>query len=161
MAQTQSSDRPPCETEAFIWRECMKEFDYMPDKGVKRCDDPRIAYFACMNTWRQSDAAKADAAKLQAHSNTAFGMPRDCVGFSEKLRQCMEMNMFNTEHCKLEMHELQHCVAKYDPYVAAVVADDEQVAKRKRLVELARLEGIIALERAAAPRTWRNLWGLI
>lgn len=151
------AERPPCEKEAFVWRECMKEFDYMPDKNISKCDDPRKTYYACINDWRRQSVADKSVPAAPA----TFTIPRDCVGVSEKLRQCMEIYMFNTEHCTSEMTNLQRCVAKFDPYVAAVVADAENEERRRQVLDRARLEGLISLEKSAMPRSWRNLWGLL
>uniref|UniRef100_A0A7S1MEU3 CHCH domain-containing protein n=1 Tax=Neobodo designis TaxID=312471 RepID=A0A7S1MEU3_NEODS len=98
----------PCRDEAALWRRCLKEDDYSPDRNLKKCDGFRDTYYSCLSSWREQDGKQAPPAD---------GFPPECSQFAARLQGCMAANQYVVEPCREEMDQLNQCTAKYDPNV--------------------------------------------
>eukprot|EP00744_Colponema_vietnamica_P033165 GILI01054342.1.p1 GENE.GILI01054342.1~~GILI01054342.1.p1 ORF type:complete len:153 (+),score=28.57 GILI01054342.1:50-508(+) len=107
----------PCKTESVMWRECLKTYDYGPEKPEKECEKERGRYYSCIRDWRTNQGLKYEAGK-------EFVLPTTCSGFAQNLHNCMMINMFEMQKCTSEMAKLRVCVAKFDPEVARNLEED-------------------------------------
>lgn len=115
------SDRSPCSVEAEAWRECLKGYDYMPDSGREtQCDAGRKLYYQCLGNFRSQTSTPPD------HISLPFKLRPECGLEGEKFYSCMSQHAFDYFCCKDQMCVLRKCVARYDPEVAALLAEDEQ-----------------------------------
>ncbi len=104
----------PCSREATTWRECLKKQDYGPDLELKECDKPRVAYYACINNWRQSENSLSGRPKAAATPESFYGPPQ-CAEANDSLQRCMQIYMFEVSNCRKEMDQLKVCVTTHDP----------------------------------------------
>lgn len=145
----------PCSLESVEWRECLKEGDYMPDRDMKKCDQQRRCFYECIKAWRAKQVPlKPGQPGAQAR---APGMvPELCSGLTDKLRSCMEMQMFETLKCHREMNLLRECMAKVDPEVHGVLEEFKQEQLRKEREE----DDILGIPQMsmAEQRSWTRLW---
>ena len=98
----------PCKQEAFVWRHCLKEDDYSPDRNLAKCQGFRDAYYSCLSDWR----VKEGVSDSQRDTFVA-----QCTGYTSRLQACMQANQFQLEQCRKEMDELSVCTAEHDPQV--------------------------------------------
>ena len=115
----------PCEVEAGTWRECLKVFEYGPDRPKSACNDQRVRYYRCINAWRAKEQGPPILSPIAA---SGFQIPPKCAGKAEKLHHCMMMSMFEAEKCVDASLQLKICVAAVDPFVRSALDDDERVA---------------------------------
>ena len=146
----------PCSQEGNDWRECLKEDDFMPDRDLKKCEKFRKCFYDCVKAWR----AKQEPLKPGqpgAASKVPGSTPELCSGLTDKLRVCMEINMFETAKCQREMGALRECMARVDPEVAAVNKElQEDLAKHEAMQEdMLRVPQLTQMEQ----QVWTKLWG--
>ena len=98
----------PCDNEAFVWRSCLKQDDYNPDRDHTLCDKKKDAFHVCMQKWRSLNPSLP---------GETFGLAAECSGFSEKLHACMKLKLFQVEQCTDEMARLKECSLLHDPAV--------------------------------------------
>lgn len=108
----------PCKAESTMWRECLKIYDYGPEKPEKECEKERGRYYSCVKEWRVKETGQT------APAGKEFMIGRDCSGLAQSLHNCMMINMFETGKCQKEMLELRICTAKHDKSVAATLEED-------------------------------------
>ena len=145
-----SNEEPPCAEESKSWRECLKQNDYTPDRVLSKCDSTRHPYYKCINAWRATQPPPPNGAKVGA-------IPPLCSGMADRLRLCMEMNMFEVGKCQREMGDLRGCVAQVDPEVAAVTREmhaDVVKAQREKDAAMGYVEPVSSIAQA-----WPKLWG--
>lgn len=145
----------PCSVESVDWRECLKEGDYMPDRDLKKCDPQRRKFYDCMKEWRAKQPPLQPGQPGSA-SKAPGTVPELCSGLTDKLRVCMEMQMFGTLKCQREMDALRECVARLDPEVKGVV-EEYKMEQAQREREQDELLGIPQLSQAEQ-KSWMKLW---
>lgn len=116
----------PCAKLALVWRQCLKEDDYSPDRDFSKCDSQREGYYTCLNAWRATQGAPpvAKTADFEVHPK--------CAQYSARLETCMKMSMFQVSECQQEMGQLRKCAATHDSNVreALKYEADAQPVKR-------------------------------
>lgn len=115
-------DLSPCAVEAKLWRECLKTFDYGPDRKQDACAAQRDGFYTCLKSW-------TSRTQDRPYDHRQFELSKDCARESEKLHQCMMMNMFDVSQCQREMTWLKKCAAKNDVHVQRSLADDPVLAQ--------------------------------
>jgi len=105
MASTVASSSP-CASEASTWRECLKGFDYSPDRQVGACGPSRDEYYSCIRLFRISQGVNPDV-------ETAYKLPKECVKPSEELHECMMTNAHMVAKCRSKMDTLTKCHQKF------------------------------------------------
>ncbi|KEG11377.1 hypothetical protein DQ04_02681000 [Trypanosoma grayi] len=113
---THVPDPAPCAVEATLWRSCLKEFDYGPDRPKGACEKQRVGYYNCIKGWSQRQKDAYDYAK--------FNLVDACAQQAEKLHQCMMVSMFEVSSCQEPMAQLKRCAARHDPEVARTLQGD-------------------------------------
>jgi hypothetical protein len=101
----------PCADESFVWRQCLKEDNYSPDRNFKKCEAKRSAFYSCLAEWRTTEGVKA--AEVQRDENFV----PECQGYAAKLHGCMKLRRFVIDECAVEMDDLKKCTAEHDPAV--------------------------------------------
>ena len=140
----------PCQSESVMWRECLKIYDYGPEKPEKDCEKERGRYYTCIKSWRtETTGKKADAAR-------DFTMHPDCAGYSQNLHNCMMINMFEMNKCTNEMTLLRMCGARFDKSIAAALEDDV----KNRWVVLPKVEETPE-DSTGLKRVWNKVIGKI
>ena len=137
----------PCRSETLMWRECLKGFDYGPERPDAECNRERVRYYACMKEWRTTQDPKKAAAVPDTSNNVVKGsihpstapttgaaafhatMPGDCTRFSNALHNCMMISAFEAAKCRDEMLHLRVCASKYDKSVARALEEDVQMGR--------------------------------
>ncbi|CAG9576578.1 conserved hypothetical protein [Leishmania major strain Friedlin] len=114
-------DSAPCAVPSTLWRECLKQYDYGPDRPKGACEAHRTKFYDCVKDWTARTQHKS-------YSYTQFELPKSCGHEAEKLHQCMMMNMFEVGHCQRDMAVLKRCAARVDPEVRKYLQDDEAIA---------------------------------
>ncbi|PBJ74841.1 hypothetical protein BCY84_12210 [Trypanosoma cruzi cruzi] len=109
-------DPAPCAVESTLWRSCLKEFDYGPDRPKGACEKQRAGYYACIRAWRER--------QNEVYDYNRFNLVKECAKEAEKLHQCMMVNMFEASRCQETMTQLKRCAARHDPEVRRALADD-------------------------------------
>ncbi|EAN89605.1 hypothetical protein TcCL_NonESM05645 [Trypanosoma cruzi] len=109
-------DPAPCAVESTLWRSCLKEFDYGPDRPKGACEKQRAGYYACIKAWRER--------QNEVYDYNRFNLVKECAKEAEKLHQCMMVNMFEASRCQETMTQLKRCAARHDPEVRRALADD-------------------------------------
>jgi hypothetical protein len=132
-----------------MWRECLKNFDYGPERPEAECNRERVRYYACTREWRtkQEPQANPSAAGTAAPSpvkgslhpstaptggsNLAFNatMPGDCTTYSNALHNCMMIGAFEAAKCRDEMLLLRVCASKFDKSIARALEEDVQLGR--------------------------------
>ncbi|EPY32272.1 hypothetical protein STCU_01937 [Strigomonas culicis] len=121
-------DPAPCAVEAALWRVCLKEYDYGPDRPKGACELQRGKYYGCLKEWTNRTQEKQ-------YSYKNFEMTSQCAHEAEKLHQCMMMNMFEVSHCQKDMTVLKRCAAAHDPEVRRSLADDPAIKDLENSVD--------------------------
>ncbi|CBH13957.1 hypothetical protein, conserved [Trypanosoma brucei gambiense DAL972] len=126
-------DPAPCAVEATLWRSCLKEFDYGPDRPKGACENQRLGYYSCIKDWTAKQGEGL-------YDYRKFNLIGACAGEAEKLHQCMMVGMFEISNCKEPMAELKRCGARHDVAVrqalegdSALQAVDEEPQGIKRM----------------------------
>lgn len=137
MSAVAKAEATPCAVESKLWRECLKQYDYGPDRPKGACESHRTQFYACMKTWTMETQQKP-------YSYTQFQLPQSCGHEAEKLHECMMMNMFEVSHCQRDMTLLKRCAAQHDPEARKYLEGDPAIAN---------------LAKSADNATgWRYLW---
>ena len=110
----------PCELDAKLWRECLKAFDYGPDRKKGACDTQRYRYYDCLKDWNKTSGHEYDYKKFQVHES--------CSPQALELHECMKVSTFDVERCQPQLLKLKTCSARHDPYVRSALAENEEVA---------------------------------
>nr|CCC92627.1 conserved hypothetical protein [Trypanosoma congolense IL3000] len=113
----QNKDGAPCAVEATLWRSCLKDFDYGPDRPKGACDTQRLGYYACIKDWTSRQ-------QQEKYNYTKFNLVDACVEEAEKLHQCMMTGMFEISNCKEAMAQLKRCGARHDVAVKRALEGD-------------------------------------
>ncbi|CAC9497827.1 hypothetical protein conserved [Leishmania donovani] len=121
-------DSAPCAVPSKLWRECLKQYDYGPDRPKGACEAHRTKFYDCVKDWTARTQHKS-------YSYTQFELPKSCGHEAEKLHQCMMMNMFEVSHCQRDMAVLKRCAARADPEVRKYLQDDEAIADLENDIE--------------------------
>lgn len=121
-------DPAPCAVEATLWRECLKEFDYGPDRPKGACESQRDRYYSCIKSWTTRTQGSS-------YSYKKYEMTKECSHEAEKLHQCMMINMFEVSRCQQDMALLKRCAAKHDPEVRRSLQGDPAVAELESSVD--------------------------
>ncbi|CUG90831.1 Hypothetical protein, putative [Bodo saltans] len=109
----------PCALDASLWRECLKTFDYSPEKPQGACEKQRGSYYACMKDWRGKTGV--------AYSAKDFQTTDKCSKEAETFHTCMMSGMFEIANCKSAMLRLKACGYRNDESIRKALADDEEV----------------------------------
>lgn len=120
------TDDAPCSLDATLWRECLKTFDYGPDKPQSACEKQRHSYYQCIKQWRSSKAEAPGSAAAPYKSSDFYTTPK-CARQAEKLHVCMMTGMFEMANCREPMLELKACGYRNDPQVRQALADDDEL----------------------------------
>lgn len=123
-----ASESAPCAVHSKLWRECLKEYDYGPDRPKGACESQREKFYGCVKGWT------AHTQKTK-YSYAQFELPKSCGHEAEKLHQCMMINMFEVSHCQRDMAVLKRCAARNDPEVRRYLEGDEAIAGLENDVE--------------------------
>lgn len=121
-------DPAPCAIPSRLWRECLKEYDYGPDRPKGACESQRTRFYDCVKDWTARTQSKQ-------YSYTQFELPKACGHEAEKLHQCMMMNMFEVSHCQRDMAVLKRCAARADPEVRKYLQGDDAIADLDKDIE--------------------------
>ncbi|KAG5476549.1 hypothetical protein LSCM1_04264 [Leishmania martiniquensis] len=121
-------DSAPCAIPSKLWRECLKEYDYGPDRPKGACEAQRTKFYACVKEWVARTQNKS-------YSYKNYELPKSCSHEAEKLHQCMMMNMFEVSHCQRDMAVLKRCAARADPEVRKYLHDDEAIVGLENDIE--------------------------
>lgn len=126
----------PCAVEAKLWRECLKEFDYSPDRPKGACEGQRVQFYSCIKGWRTRTAAPADASKAGTSASSTprahyrdFQLAEECAFDGEQLHNCMMVNAFEVSKCQPQMTLLKRCSAKHDTEARRYLSDDPAIAE--------------------------------
>lgn len=116
-----SADTAPlCAVESVLWRECLKNYDYSPDKPQSACETQRGGYYACIKNWRETSEKKP-------YDPKDFELSPECRHEAEKLHNCMMYSMFEVSKCRKEMALLKRCAARKDPEVRQYLEGDPAI----------------------------------
>lgn len=115
----------PCGVDASLWRECLKTFDYSPERPQGACEKQRGAYYSCIKDWK----LKTTGEKYQAKD---FYTHPKCKHEAETFHNCMMMRMFEVSNCKDSMVAFKACGARNDPSIAQALSDDAEVQEYLR-----------------------------
>jgi hypothetical protein len=115
-----ANNQAPCSLDATLWRECLKTFDYSPDKPKGACEKQRGSYYSCMKDWRGKSGAAA-------YSTKDFQTTDQCRKEAETFHTCMMSGMFEIANCKQAMLRFKACGYRNDEQVRKALADDEEV----------------------------------
>ncbi len=140
-----ASDAPPCAAEAKLWRECLKKFDYGPDRKKGACDTDRFRYYDCIKDWSNKGGHPYDPKKFQVADA--------CAAEALELHDCMKITMFDVERCLPQTLKLKVCSAKQDPMIMASLRENEEVQ------EALRNEKVLGLK--AAKTKLERMWDVI
>lgn len=108
-----------CKVEANVWRECLKRYDYGPERPKGECDKQRDHYYSCLKAWKSSRGEK--------YNYRDYDTVPQCVRQSQRFHECMMYAMFEVNKCREFMLELKRCAARYDPEIRAILSDDPSV----------------------------------
>ncbi|EPY38001.1 hypothetical protein AGDE_05932 [Angomonas deanei] len=131
------AESSPCEIESTLWRECLKQFDYGPDRPKNACEGQRNKYYGCIKTWTKET-------QQREYSYKDYELSEECSHEADRLHQCMMINMFEVSRCQNEMTLLKRCGAKHHPEIQKALTGD---------VALHNLENSVD-----ASTGWRRLW---
>lgn len=123
-------DPAPCAVEAKIWRECLKDFDYGPDRPKGACERQRTGYYSCIKEWTSRTQKKE-------YSYKNFETVKECAHETEKLHHCMMMSMFEVSRCQHEMTLLKRCSAIHDKSVRAALEGDPAIQNLEKDIDSA------------------------
>jgi hypothetical protein len=115
-----ASDQAPCALDASLWRECLKTFDYSPDKPKEACERQRASYYTCMKDWRSKSGT--------SYSAKDFYTTPKCSKEAETFHSCMMSGMFEIANCRRAMLKLKACGYRNDENVRRALSDDEVLA---------------------------------
>eukprot|EP00758_Cryptobia_borreli_P006923 Tbor_TRINITY_DN5222_c0_g3::TRINITY_DN5222_c0_g3_i1::g.16361::m.16361 len=113
--KVEETGQSPCRLESLMWRECLKLYNYGPEKPETACEKERVRYYACQKSWRET---------LPDAQPVSFTLPPACHAQSNALHNCMMINMFEVAKCQTEMTALRVCVGSCNPEVEAALMDD-------------------------------------
>lgn len=109
----------PCAVDATLWRECLKTFDYSPERPKGACEKQRGSYYTCMKDWRQKSGTPYDAKD--------FHTTEKCSREAETFHTCMMSGMFDIANCRMAMLKLKACGYRNDETIRRALADDAEV----------------------------------
>ena len=133
----------PCELDAKLWRECLKEFSYGPDRPKGACDTERFRYYDCIKAWSKEQGATYDQKHFQVHDA--------CAAEALSLHDCMKVSMFDIDRCLPQSLKLKVCSAKHDPLVRSALHENEEV-----------MTALAKEQRSLRPSSrLEQLWGLV
>jgi hypothetical protein len=138
-----SEQKAPCGVEAMVWRECLKGFDYGPDRKKGACDTQRFKYYDCIKRWNDVEGHPYDPKKFQ--------VPDACSPQALELHDCMKISMFDISRCQPQALRLKTCSARHDPLVMAALVENEEVQEMLKQEK----------EKAKALSTLDRLWSII
>lgn len=135
----------PCNVESVLWRECLKTFDYSPERPKSACETQRGQYYKCIKQWKQRTTGTP-------YDPSTFYLNPKCSNESEKLHQCMMMSMFEVSGCQGPMLALKACGYENDPSIREALSEDADVL---RAVEDRRRKG----SRGGLSKLWDKMLG--
>ena len=80
--------------ETKAWRDCLQPFDYNATKAMNGCKEPKAAFHACIERWREANAtvvANGESAK--------FAAPFECRAIVDMYQCCLERAGSDTTRC--------------------------------------------------------------
>ena len=133
----------PCNVEAVLWRECLKTFDYSPERPKSACELQRGNYYKCIKQWKQRTTGAP-------YDPSTFFLHAKCSNESEKLHQCMMMSMFEVSGCTGPMLALKACGYEHDASIREALSEDVDV-----------LRAVEERQKKANSGGLRKVWGKI
>ncbi|KAG8343460.1 hypothetical protein ERJ75_000244200 [Trypanosoma vivax] len=113
-----ASDPAPCALEAALWRSCLKEFQYGPDRPKGACEKERVGYYSCIKEWSVLESP------TQPYNSRKFNLVPECAREAEQLHHCMMTGMFEVGNCAEAMARLKRCGARHDTAIKHALEAD-------------------------------------